>query len=242
MNEEQTQQQGAPSVDALTAAFTAALKANAPQQQVQQQMPQMTQEELDQHFRTYRIHPQLLDAMFGEAATNETRMAALQHIVQGSVANAVAMSNIMAQHHISQYQQQLDPDLQEVRHLAESRFFDETYDGHPGLKTLEPIIREMLPKFREAEDYPKADRRAQPKYVRDKIIALQKQVDPNFDPTGGQGQQQQQAAPNNVTPFRQSQPHAAPNTMSAGGQGGGGKAGTGGQQSAPVIGMATVGF
>lgn len=234
-------------VDAMAEAFAKALAKNAPRQQVQQQQPQLSQEEMDQHFRTFRPSEALVEALFGEGATPQTRMAALSHITQGIVANATAHANILAQHHIQQYGSQLTPDLQELRHIADGRFFEELYDGAPGLKSDEPILREMMPTFKSAQDFPKEDRRAQPAYIRDKFIALRKQSDPNYDPTGGQ-QPGQQTPPNvRQFPAQTSQQSISrtqapsPNSLSGGGVNGGNAASPAAGKT-PNVGLASVGF
>lgn len=247
LGQQQVEQQAAQPqvpVDQMAEAFAKALAKNQPRQQGQPPA-QLSQEEMDQHFRTYRPGQGLLDALFGETATNDTRLAALNHLIQGVVANATAHANILAQHHIQQYGTQLNPDLQELRHIADGRFFEELYDGAPGLKNDEPILREMMPTFKSAEDFPKDNRREQPKYIRDKFIALRKQSDPNYDPTGGQ----QQQPPTNVSQFpaRTSQAPVSraqapsPNSLSGGGVNSGNAASPAAGKT-PNVGLAAVGF
>lgn len=176
------QSQGMTPTD-IAAAVALALKQTMLQQQPQQQQQrQMSQAEIDQLLGTYNPDQALHDALFGPNATPETRMQGLQHLVQGIVANAAGMAQEISYQHLQKFNEHISDPLEDARYVANARFFDEIYDGHPALKQFDPLLKGQLSQYEQAQDYPK-DRAARAAYVRDKFIPIVKQIQPDFDPT-----------------------------------------------------------
>lgn len=221
---------------AMAEAFKSAIP---PQQAPQVPQQQMTPEMFAQLTRAFKYDPQWTGQMFGETATPETFQAAMERIVAAAVQNAIASSHLITQNYMKQLTEELGPDLEDLRHLSQSRFYDSLYEGHDGLKTYDPLIRHMLPSFEQAPEYPQ-DRGARAEFVRNKIVEIIKKTNPQFDPkgqtspnvTGGhQGGQQPQHSSANSSGYRAPSP---PPSLSGGGQGAASGSGQGGQQRAPL--------
>lgn len=204
----------------IAKAFAAAMQQNQPPPQ----QPQLTPDQLDQMLRTYRPDQALHDALFGENASAESRMAALGNLVQGIVANATAHAQVLANDYISQYHQSVSPHLEDAKYLSQTRFYDDLYKDAPGLKQYEPLVKEYLPKFQNDKDFPQ-ERDKRVSFVKDKFTGLMKQVDPNFDPVKvAQAAQGQQGSHYNSPQQPTQQPtSAAPSlpALAAGASGGG---------------------
>ncbi len=182
---------------ALANAFKEAFAQNN-LQPVQQQAPP-TQEQLDQMLRTYRPDASLYASLFGDAASEETRMQALSSMIQGIVANATAHAQVLAEDYLQRYHGQISPHLEDASYMANTRFNDDLYTKAPALKQYEPLLKDYLPRFQQDKDYPR-DRASRAQFVVDKFSAIMKGVDPAFDPT------------------KVAQSQAAPATQSFGGQ------------------------
>jgi hypothetical protein len=227
MNPQQAQPQPAqPGVDptAIAQAFAQALRDNQPPPQ----QPQLTPEQMDQMLRTFRVGPDLVDALFGDNASPESRMAALSHLVSGVVANATAHAQVLADNYINNYHQQINPHLEDARELSQERFYTQLYEGAPGLKQYDPIVKEFLPKLQADPGYPK-ERAQRTQFVRDKVTGILKQTNPQFDPTVGASNNPSRGA---FAPTNQSQPSATPSLPALGS---GASGGTSGGQSSGAI-------
>lgn len=167
--------------------------------------------------RMFQFNPQWHEDLHGDGTTPERRMAAYTQMVQAAVQNATAVAHAMHQQQMSQLIQELNPHIAELTHLADTRFFDEVYDGHKPLKSYEPVLRQLMPQFRQDPNFPKA-RHEQPAWLRKQFIELQKKADPNFNPVDPTEK------PGNVTPFKQPSQvtqHAKVNNLATGTGGGG---------------------
>lgn len=162
---------------AMAEAFAAALQRNAPQPAPQQMSP----EQIDQMLRTYRPGQDLIEQLFGDTATAESRMQALQGLVQGVVANATAHAQVLADNYIQQYHASVSPHLDDARELSQERFYQSLYEGAPGLKQYDPVVKQFLPQLQQDPQYPK-DRGQRAAWVRDKVSGVLKQSNPQFDP------------------------------------------------------------
>lgn len=171
----------------LAAAVAQAVAQNIPQQPQMQQ--QLSPEQIAELRGTYTPNEQLLGLLFGEQANPQTRLQALQELVEGIRYNALREAQIMHQHGLQQLYQHIQEPLEDARYLGQQRFMQDLYQGHDGLKQYEPFVKEMLPQFEKHEQYPQ-DRAARAEFVRKQMVDIIKKHNPQFDPTKGQPQQQ----------------------------------------------------
>jgi len=164
----------------LASAVAMALRQSMPQQQPQQR--QMTQEEIDARLGTFVPDMGIVEALFGANATPEGRLQALTYIVQSTVANATGHARYLSEDYLKKYHAHIAEQLEDAKYAANERFYDGIYQGHEGLKPFDGLLRQMLPTYEQAPDYP-TDRSERAKYVREKFVPHVKTIDPNFDPT-----------------------------------------------------------
>lgn len=181
----QQQQQAGPvqPLNATELAQAFASEMQKLQQPMQQQQPQLTQEQIDQMLGTYNPDMSLVQALFGDdPERNQTRLEALQNMIRGVIANATGHGNVLVQDYLGRYHQQQAEALEDARWLAQQRFYDDLYKGNDGLRPYDAVIKNMIPQFEQMPNYPKskADRAS---FVRDQVVALFKQTQPQFDPT-----------------------------------------------------------
>jgi len=210
--QQQQQAQAQPGITAtdLQTAFQAAIQAAQPAPP----QPAMTPERFEQLTRAYKPDVSLVDLMFGEQASNETRLQALLNLVQGVVDNTSARADLLAQARLQEYHQQLYPDIEDLRDIAQSRFFDQLYDGHPGLKQYDPLLRQMIPQFEQPPNYPQ-ERKQRPEFIRNQAVELIKKTMPTFDPKYDPAQQQQQRGSAGYYPAYQTQQQVSGATQMA---------------------------
>lgn len=216
-----------PGIDpnALAEAMAQAFARNAPQPQ---QAP-MSQEQIDQMLRTYRPNSDLLEQMFGENAGNESRLAALQSMIQGIVSNATAHAQVLAENYLQQYHQSINPHLEDARQLSQERFYSSLYEGAPGLKQYDPMVKQFMPQLQQDPQYPR-ERDKQIEFVRDKFTGLMKQANPQFEPGPAQQPQRQNNQAQQQTP--------TPPSLGSGASGGQAPAQpTGGGSAVPKMGF-----
>lgn len=204
----------------------------------QQQQQGLSPEQIDQMLRTARPNQALIDALWGDNATPESRMQALAEYTQQIVANATAHAQVIASQYLQDYNQHVSPLLEDARYLSEQRFYGDLYEGHPGLKQFDPMVKQLLPQLRQQAEFPK-ERDKQASWVREQFIQQLKQAQPDFDPTRPpvvqqqqnrfqpqqQQPQQQQFSGQHQQPVQQQQPRQTtqqqtPPALSAGASGG----------------------
>lgn len=178
---EQMQQPVQMDANALATAMAQALAQQQQQQQRQAPPPPMSPEQIAQLQRLYNPEEQLIEMLFGETANTQTRMQALQQLVGGVRDNWRAEAGLIADHTGQTLYGAINPYLEDARELSQERFFGQIFEGHPGLKPLEPMIRQSLPAFESHADFPK-ERAKRAEFVRQQAIQLAKQVSPDFDP------------------------------------------------------------
>lgn len=232
-------------VTSMTAAFTKALQSQQPPQQVQQ--PQLSEEQIDEMLKTYRPNNDLINALFGDGATPDTRMAAFQQMVSGIVENATAHARIIAEAQRRETLQAFHPHMQDLQEISTDRFWGDLYKDSEGLKQFEPFLKTMLPQFQAQPGWPQS-RADRVKHFKEVSVPLIKQFQPDFDPakggtvtssTPGQGQSTQN--------FSNSPPGVrAQNLPSFGGGGSQGHAtqgaGTGAEPNRPAWDKSGLGF
>lgn len=189
--QQQQQASGQSQTPALTPEQLAAIVAQSVQQSLPQAPPQqLTQEQYDQMFATYRPNNDLVNALFGETATPESRLAALSQLVDGITRMAGHHALYLADGRVQEFGQTIAEPLEAARYLDNQRFFEELYKDHDGLKSFDPMIRGTLNAITGAPNYPR-ERDKRVAFVRDHYTNMLKQHDPNFDPRGARQQQQQ---------------------------------------------------
>ena len=199
---------------ALAQAMAQALAQQQQQQQRQAPPPPMSPEQIAQLQRLYNPEEQLIEMLFGDAANTQTRMQAFQQLIGGIRDNWRAEAGLIADHAGQTLYGAIDPYLQDARELAQERFFGQVFDGHPGLKAIEPFIKQSLPTFESHPDFPK-DRAKRAEFVRQQAVTLAKQFSPDFDPV------KPPVTPHVNSPSQQSQQRPSP--LPSFGSGGGGQ-------------------
>lgn len=137
---------------------TAMAQALAQQQQAQQRQappPPMSPEQIAQLQRLYNPEEQLIEMLFGDSANTQTRMQALQQLVGGVRDNWRAEAGLIADHTGQTLYGAINPYLEDARELSQESFFGQIFEGHPGLKAIEPFIKQYLPTF---ESHPTSPR------------------------------------------------------------------------------------
>lgn len=200
--------------NALATAMAQALAQQQQQQQRQAPPPPMTTEQIAQLQRLYNPEEQLIEMLFSETATPQTRMQALQQFAEGLRNNWRAEAGLIADHTGQTLYGAINPYLEDAREVAQERFFGQIFEGHPGLKAIEPFIKQSLPTFESHPDFPK-DRSKRAEFVRQQAVTLAKQFSPDFDPA------KPPVTPHSNSPSQQSQQRSSP--LPSFGSGGGGQ-------------------
>lgn len=200
--------------NALATAMAQALAQQQQQQQRQAPPPPMTPEQIAQLQRLYNPEEQLIEMLFSETATPQTRMQALQQFAEGLRNNWRAEAGLIADHTGQTLYGAINPYLEDAREVAQERFFGQIFEGHPGLKAIEPFIKQSLPTFESHPDFPK-DRSKRAEFVRQQAVTLAKQFSPDFDPA------KPPVTPHSNSPSQQSQQRSSP--LPSFGSGGGGQ-------------------
>jgi len=201
---EQMQQPVQMDANALATAMAQALAQQQQAQQRQAPPPPMTPEQIAQLQRLYNPEEQLIEMLFSDTATPQTRMQALQQFAEGLRNNWRAEAGLIADHTGQTLYGAINPYLEDARELSQERFFGQIFEGHPGLKAIEPFIKQSLPTFESHPDFPK-DRGKRAEFVRQQAVTLAKQFSPDFDPakppvtshvnSPSQSQSQQRSSP-----------------------------------------------
>jgi len=201
----------------LAAAMAQALQQAQPQQQ--QQVPQMTPEQMAQLQKLYSPELQLHDALFGNGATPETRMQALASFVDGLRANWRAEAGLIADHTGQTLYGAINPYLEDAREIAQQRFFESVYDGHPGLKAYDPFVKQYMSVVEKDPQFPQ-ERGKRAEFARERLVQQIKQLSPQFDPKMAPAPVQQQSQQPNAARPQTSQPsQSLPSFGGGGGQG-----------------------
>lgn len=222
----------------FTQMLQAAVKSAQPAPQPQQQ--QLSEAQMRQMLGVFDFDPNWEMAIFGEQASPQTRSQAFMAMLNAAVTQAVQMSRVQTLNEMNQFYQGIAPNLEMAAHLDNRFLFEDIYQGHEGLKQYDPVIRHMMEGFSKNQDFPQ-ERSKRPDYIRQQMVNIIKQTQPDFDPTKGavpQGQQMQQPQVRQPAPQQparyhnsppanptgsvgsSSQPRQAAQSLSAGGGGG----------------------
>lgn len=187
----QAQQQQQQQQPQLTAEQWAMLQQQAAPQQ-QQQQPQMTQEQVDEMLKVYHPNEALVEALFGDAATPETRLNAFQEMVRGIVGHVTTVmghSNTLMRDELSQ---QFSPALEMVEEQKMSDFSSALQAAYPALKGQDAVIRQVTANLK-AQGYAPTDPLEAGRTVAGQVEQFIRTVNPQFSlANGAQSQQGQQ--------------------------------------------------
>lgn len=198
------------------------------QQQMTPQQPQapqqMTPEQIDQMLKVYNPTAELVEAMFGDTASPESRLQAMQGMVKGIVEHLTTVmgysNDILRQDLAGQF----SPALDMVREQKETTFSNALQDTYPALKGQDRVIRQVMSSLRQ-QGYKPKDGLEAARMVAGQVEAMIRTVNPQFSlANGGQKQGQQTNMPSMA------------GGMTGGGGGrpaGAGNGGSGGQQKKP---------
>lgn len=197
-------------------------QAAAPQQQSQQQM---TPEQVDEMLKVYNPNEQLVDALFGEHATAETRLAAFKEMVGGIVGHLTTVMGYSNDIMRDELTGQFSPALDMVQEQKEKAFTSLLQDAYPALKGQDAIIRQVTSQLKQ-QGFKPTDGLEAGRVVAGQVESLIQSVNPNFSLANGAPQQQGQQT---------NMPQMAGGMASAGGGGAAGAANgrSGGQQKKP---------
>ena len=184
-HEERQQQLHAPlDVNALAEALA---RAQAPL--VERLAPQQKREVSDEEFAkiTKRYDPsnELVEALFGDGATPESRLAALKQLVGGISTHALTASGMLIKSEADGLRSQLTP-LQEAQRDTARREFESTVTrSYPEIKPYRNLIGQAVSALKAANAQPRNDREAH-SMIAQYIAHQVKRVNPSFQLTSSQ--------------------------------------------------------
>ncbi len=192
--------------------------ASQQQQQQQEPAPAMTPEQVDEMLKVYNPNEALVENLFGDMATPETRLSAFKEMVAGITGHLTTVMGYSSDVLRQDLSGQFSPALDMVTEQKESNFSNLLQEAYPALKGQEAVIRQTVTNLRNQGYMPKDGLEAG-RMVAGQVEAQLRTVNPNFS-LANQPQAQQQP---------QSNMPSMAGGMSAGG--GGGPAGAGGGTS-----------
>jgi hypothetical protein len=187
-------------------------------QQMQQQsqpqaQPELTEEQLNEQLKVYQPNEGLVDQLFGDNASQETRLNAFNEMVSGIVTHLTTVMGYSNQIMAQDMQQQFSPALDMVREQKDTQFVSNLEASYPALKGQGAAVRQVMQTLR-AQGYVAQSAQEAQQTVATQVEQLMRSVNPNFSLSS------QARTPN---PGNGSMPRMAPQ-----GAGGGGGAGPGG--------------
>jgi len=151
------------------------------------QQPAMTPEAIDEALGVFNVSPELVEAMWGENATPEGRMAALQEIVNRTAQNAIKTSGHTMRFANDDIRNEFNPALQNAKSNTEKEFTGLIEQAYPGFKDKGVLIQNVMTQMR-GEGYQTSGPEAQAaeeaafEVVR-RATLLAQTMDSSFDPS-----------------------------------------------------------
>tara|TARA_R110000803_G_scaffold90465_1_gene157855 strand:- start:6183 stop:7061 length:879 start_codon:yes stop_codon:yes gene_type:complete len=189
------------------------------QQANQPQQPQMSQEQIDEALGVYNPTEDLINQMFGDGATTETRMAAMQELVNRTAQHAIKTAGYTQQFAARDMRAEFQPALQAARRQTQDTFTGNVEKAYPGFVGKRAAVDQVIAQMQQEGWVPKGPQNNYAEEagieVATRVTNLVRMIDPDFNPTiaGTAPAQRQSTSPR--------QPKMV--EMGGGGQGGGGQ-------------------
>ncbi len=184
----------APAIDP-NALAQALVKAGAFPQQAQQQVQQPpSQEELDAKFHRFKLTPAHYQALFGEQATEQGRMAALNEWHTGAQREAMAQAFYLSQHLLQEQMKQIQPYLDAAHELQDRALYQDFYEMNPTLKPYDQLVRNAVTELASSQGTLPSNRKDMFGVLAGRAEQLVKAVNPAFS-LQAQATQQQAGTP-----------------------------------------------
>lgn len=164
-----------------------------------QQPQQYTQEQLDKMFNVYRADEGLVERMFGDYATPQQRVEALNAMIQGVVRHVATVMQYQSQQLEQQLSGRFSPALDMVQEQKEQNFTSALTEAYPTLRGHEGVIRDVINGLKQ-QGYQAKDGLEAGRVVAAQVEKLLKMGNPNFqlrsqNPQYPQQRQQQSSMP-----------------------------------------------
>lgn len=196
------------------------------QQNVQnqpQQQPQYTPEQMDELLGVYTANEDLVARMFGETATPETQMAALQELINRTSQHAIKTAGYTQQFATRDMEAKFQPALQAARRQTQDTFTNNVEKAYPGFEGKRDVVNQVIAQMQSEGWVPTGPPNFMAQEAGQEVAArvthLIRMVDPTFDPT--------------VTKSTPTKEVTTMAEMGGGGQGGGGLPSTSSNNNIP---------
>ena len=190
-------------LDALSKSIAAGVTA-ATQKQQQQTQPQLTEEQKVAEFyksiKRETITAQHAEALFGEKATPESRVAVLQGMMDSMLQSAILIARNNTENYNRQLMQEMQPYVQHIEQVRNTEAVNGLFKAYPYLQNYGEIVTHVASSLSQQNaDGSKKTLPQAYEEINNKVVAiLQKSgIDPKASPSSGAPVQQQktQGAP-----------------------------------------------
>lgn len=194
--------------------------AQGGQQAPTQQQQAYTQDQIDQMLRVYRADEALVEKMFGDYATPQQRVEALNNMIQGVVQHVVTVMQYSQQNLMQDLQGRFSPALDMVQEQKESNFTSALTAAYPTLKGHESVVRDVIQSLK-AQGYKAKDGIEAGRTVAAQVERLLKIGNPQFQlrPTANPQNPQRQRSNSSMPPMAQQTGRSGGGGSSPGGGG-----------------------